>query len=504
MASLKKLASQTVWYGLSNIAAKLLNQLLTPIITYMLHQPAAMVDYGNYSTIMTIISVLNVVYTYGMETAYFRFSSKYEDKKGLFRTIFTSIVVSTAILSAVLMLFTGPISQFVGIGDHPEYIGWCVLIMALDTLSAIPFAKLRQEDRPRKYAMVRIMGILVNIIITIYFIAYYPTQCAPTDTGWMHTWYANNTNVGFLLMANVMASLVTFLLLYKEWLTTSLGIDFNLWKKITAYSAPMVIVGLGGMVNETMDRIMLAKLSGKPADVAAIDVAIYNANYKIAIFITLFITAFRMSAEPFFFNQAKDKNAPQTYARVMKWFVIILCFAFLFTALYLDVWQYFIGATYRGGLGVVPILLAANVCLGIYYNLSVWYKITDKMHMGMYITFMGATITVLINVLFIPKFGMYACAWATLITYCSMMLMSYWLGQRHFAVPYALSRLGTYLGVMLLLFGIQYGIWHMIYNVWIHLASATLFMGVFLLVVAKLERSELQGMPVIGKFLKRG
>ena len=260
------------------------------------------------------------------------------------------------------------------------------------------------------------------------------------------------------------------------------------------YGMPMVVVGIGGMVNETFDRVMLGHLLPLPAFEAAIQVAIYGANYKIAIFITLFITAFRFSAEPFFFREAQNKQAPATYARVMKWFVIVLCFAFLFTALYLDIWKYYIGSTYRSGLGVVPILLAANVCLGIYYNLSVWYKVSDKMQYGMYITLLGAVLTLVSNYIYIPQYGMYACAYTTLVAYGVMMIAGYVLGQKFYPIPYPVGRIVGYLALIAALYFINRYVGLQISNRWLRLGIGTLCMSVFLGVVAYWEKNELQGM----------
>ena len=387
-----------------------------------------------------------------METAYFRFSAGGTDQKSLFQTVFTSLLTSSVLFSVALIYFRVPISNFIGLGVHTEYITWCVLIIAIDTMAAVPFAKLRQEERPHKYAFTRVAGIVVNIIATLYFLVYSPGMVAANPGSAYAQWYVQNTNVGFLLLALIAQSAVTFLLLYKEWAGYRFKFDAALWKKVIIYSAPMIVIGLGGMVNETMDRLMLPKLLPASDEAKKIAVAIYAANYKIAIFITLFITAFRMSAEPFFFGQAADKNAPKTYAKVMKWFVITLCVAFLFTALYIDIWKYMVGRTYREGLGVVPILLAANVALGIYYNLSVWYKISDKMYMGLIITLIGAAITLVLNFKFIPTYGMYACAWATLAAYGSMMVISYFMGQHYFPVPYATKKLLGYFGIMLLFY----------------------------------------------------
>ncbi len=502
MASLKQLAGQTVWYGLSNIAAKLLNQLLTPIITYMLNNPSGMIDYGNFSMVYACMSFVNIVYTYGLETAYFRFAASGTDKDKLFQTTFTSLMLSSLVFSLVIIYFRQPISDFIGLGTHSEYIVWCVLIIVFDTLAAIPYARLRQEGRPRKYAFTRVAGIIVNIVLTVFLIAYCPRSVAANPGSAFAQWYAGYTPLGFLIMANLGQAIVTFLLLYREWLDYRFQVDKELWKKIIVYCWPMVIVGMGGMVNETMDRLMLPKLLPGSEEMQKTAVGIYAANYKIAIFITLFIQAFRMSAEPFFFSQSANKNAPETYARVMKWFVITLCVAFLFTALYIDLWQYFVGPHYRSGLGVVPILLAANVALGIYYNLSVWYKITDRMNMGMLITLVGAAITVALNFAFIPAFGMYACAWATLAAYSAMMVLSYFMGQRHFPVPYPVGKLLGYIGVMLVLFFIQKGAMHITGNLMIRLSSATLLMFTFLGLVIKTEKKELVSLPLIGKYIK--
>jgi len=502
LSSLKQLAGQTVWYGLSNIAAKLLNQLLTPIITYILNNPAGMVDYGNFTMVYSGISFINIIYTYGLETAYFRFAASGTDKETLFQTTFTSLLISTTIFSAILIYFRQPISDYIDLGSHSEYIIWSVLIVAVDTLAAIPFARLRQEGRPRKYAFTRVAGIIVNIILTVFLVAYCPRMVAADPGTAFAIWYARYTPLGFLIMANLGQAIVTFLLLYKEWIGYRFRFDKELWKKILIYCWPMLLVGMGGMINETIDRQMLPKLLQGSAEFRKTAVGIYSANYKIAILITLFVQAFKMSAEPFFFSHAANKNAPATYARVMKWFVITLCAAFLFTALYIDVWQYFIGPRYRSGIGVVPILLAANIALGIYYNLSAWYKITDRMRMGMYITLAGAAITLVLNFAFIRSYGMYACAWTTLIAYTFMMVASYILGQRHFPVPYQLGRLGGYVVAMFTLFLAQKGVAGFTDSLPLRLASASVLMLLFVGMVIRSEKEELSGMPVIGRFLR--
>lgn len=503
MASLKSLTTDTIWYGFSNIGAKLLNYILTPIVTNLLNNAAGMVEYGNYATLFAAISFINIVYTYGLETAYFRFSATGADRHTLFNTTFSSLIISTILFSTVLIGASGSLASTFGIANHPEYITWCVLIVALDTLSAIPYAMLRQQGRPRKYAFTKIGGILVNIILAILLTGVLPGWAAAHPNATLTHWYHQYTPAGFLILANLAQSAVTLLLLSKEWMVYKPQLDTRLWKEIITYCWPMLIVGLGGMVNETIDRLMLGQLLPGTEAERKTAVGIYNANYKISIFITLFIQAFKMAAEPFFFKEAQSKNAPATYARVMKWFVITLCIAFLFTALFIDIWQYFIASQYRSGLGVVPILLVANIALGIYYNLSVWYKITDRMYMGMIITLIGAAITLIANTIFIPIYGMYACAWTTLAAYGTMMVLSYLLGQRYYPVPYPTGKLLGYLAVMLLCYQAAHLLASYVQLPILRLGAGFLLFGTFLALLLRSERAELQGLPLVGKYLRR-
>lgn len=510
MAAIKQLAGQTVWYGVSNVGARMLYFLLTPLLTFLLNDSQGMVDYGGMSVLYAWIAAANIIFTYGLETAFFRFSNKEKvDKSTLFGTAFGSLLISTLILSTILILFSKSIQSFLNIGNHPEYIIWCVLIIALDTLSAIPFAKLRQENRPKRYAFTKLFGIIINIGLILFFLVYLPRWTHNNPETALSRWSQSKSRLGFIILANLLQNLFVFIALFREWKTFRFKIDIDLWKRMINYSAPMVIIGLAGMINEVMDREFLDKLL--PFDNATNKsiVAIYGANYRLAIFITLFIQAFKMAAEPFFFNQAKEKNAPILYARVMKWFVITMALAFLFTSLFLDVWKVLIirGESFRKGIGIVPILLLANVCLGIYYNLSIWYKITDRMRMGIYITIIGAAITLLGNYIFIPYWGIYASAWATLICYATMMVLAYFLGQKYFPIPYPVKKILAYLTVMLVFFFLKAGINSLteslstVPQLIIRLTAASVLMLLYLALILKAERNELKGMPYIGKFL---
>ncbi len=489
----------------------MLNFLLTPLLTYLLNDDKGMVQYGGMSLLYAWMAAANIIFTYGMETAYFRFSNeKGMDKPKLFQTSFGSIIISTIFFTLCLFLLRNPIQAYFEIDNHPEYITWCALIVGLDTLAAIPFAKLRQEAKPRKYAFIKISGIVINILAIILFVVILPDWAAAHKQNFFAQWYLSKNRLGFILFANLLQSIFVFLVLFQEWKSFRPKIDVALLKRLVGYSAPMIIIGLGGMINEVMDRQFLDKWLTFDNATNKTLIAIYSANYKLAIFITLFIQAFKMAAEPFFFSQAQDKNAPALYARVMKWFVITLAVAFLFTALYLDVWKVVIlrGENFRSGIGIVPILLLANIFLGIYYNLSIWYKLTDKMMLGLYITLAGALVTIVGNYLFIPGWAMYAAAWSTLACYLVMMLLAYFLGQKHYPIPYPVKKLCTYLVTMLVLFFIKVGVDKLTaglgssLQITIRVIAATILLGLFLLLVMKIERSELKKMPFIGKYIR--
>jgi O-antigen/teichoic acid export membrane protein len=501
MSSLKNLASQTIWYGLSNIAARFIGYLQTPIITYLLPDSKGQQAYGDFSILYAGISMANIVFTYGMETAYFRFSAEKENKEDLFRTSFSTILLSTLVLSTLFILFRQPIANILAQEAHPEYITWAVIIIAFDTLSAIPFAKLRQEGRPKKYAAVKVSGILLNLILTVTLLYAGQQYVDVNPNTELALWYKSHSKGGLLLLPNIAQSLLTFILLFSEWKNFKFGIDTELLHKLWRFGSPMIIIGLGGMINETMDRVMLNEFYNGTEAAAKAAVGVYGANYRIAIFISLFIQAFKMSAEPFFFKQAKEKNAADTYAIVMKWFVITLCIAFLFTALFLDFWKHLNPSSYWDGLKIVPLLLLANVFLGIYYNLIAALKISNNMDKITYITIIGAIITILINITFIPQYGMMACAWATLICYFLMMILAYGWGQMYYPIKYPRRRIATYLIVMLLSYAIHSLVIQDTDSVWAEWLSAVILFFSFIFLIFYLEKEQLKRLPFLGKFI---
>lgn len=498
MSGIKKLAGDTIWYGGSSIAARFLNYLLTPYLTLKLTGAA----YGEMSLVYAAIPFLNVLFTYGLETAYFRFVQKDEFKKDIYSTASISIFVSTIILSLLLFLTNGSIANFVKLNEHPEFIKLSIFIIAFDTLATLPFSKLRQDGKPKKFALIRVIGIAITMLLTYFFISVCPNIVAKNPTGWVASWYIKNYGVGYAIIANLFASGITLLLLSKELFSIQFKFNKVLWKQMLVYSLPLLIAGFGGMINETFDRIMLNWWA--PVADTKLETGIYSACYKLSILITLFIQAFRMGAEPFFFKQANGENAPKMYARVMKFFVMTITVMFLFVILYIDIWKYFIrNEVLWVGLKVVPILLLANMFLGIYYNLSVWYKLTQKTIYGAWITIIGAVVTLIINAIFIPYFSYMACAWATFFCYGSMMVVSFIWGQKHYRIPYAWKKLLAYIIMVVLIFFIHKGITHFIKNKYFNFLLATFFILLYVRFLTLVEHKEFSKLPVIGKYFKQ-
>jgi O-antigen/teichoic acid export membrane protein len=489
LSSIKKLVGQTAWYGLSSIAARFISYLLTPYLTYKLSDIA----YGENSIVYAFIPFLNVIVAHGMETAYFKFGTK-ENEAEIYNTSSFSMLFVTLLVMIGLFTWQIPLAELLQITLHPEYISLLAWIVALDALTTIPFSRLRMQERPKKFALIKVGGILINILATYSFISLLPNYVQAHPDSFLQKLYQPNWEVGYILMAGIVQNVFVLLLLQKEIRAIRFKFNFKLWRSMMVYALPLVLVGFGGMINETLDRIMLGWWGpGATADENKAMVGVYSACYKLAILITISIQAFRMGAEPFFFKQAETDQAQKTYAKVMKFFVISLCVMFLFVMLYIDIWKLFIqNPAMYVGLKVVPILLIANMFLGVYYNLSIWYKLSNKTMAGAWITLFGALITILINYLAIPHFGYMASAWATFFCYGSMMVVSYFWGQSVYPVPYATKKLIAYFIIALLVYGI---------NLLLHLVStnqpfnylfASILLFAFIVFVVRIEKKDLQ------------
>ena len=452
MSIAKKLASQTAIYGVSSIVGRVLSYLLVPI--YTAHFAAA--EYGVVTGLYAYVSFLNVVFTYGLETTYFRFANRPgEDRRELYNRTLSLLLLSSVVLTALLILLARPLLALLHLPPgHDEYALWVALILGLDAVAALPFARLRLENKARKFAAIRLINILLYVGLNLFFVVLCPAvgQSGPgsmlaTLRPFVAVVYNPSLGVGYVFLANLAASALTLLLLWRELF------DFQFrWPNLSflspllAYAMPLMLMGLAGMVNETLDRILLPAwlpTGFYPGLSRLAAVGVYGACYKLSIFMSLIIQAFRYAAEPFFFSQSTEKNSPATFALVLKWFT--LCCAFIFVAISANLsWigpLFLRRPEYLVGLGVVPILLLANLFLGIYYNLSVWFKLTDKTYFGTYIGAAGAVLTIALNFLLIPIIGYMGSAWATLACYFMMAALCWWLGERHYPVPYPVGRL---------------------------------------------------------------
>ncbi|HVZ95797.1 MAG TPA: oligosaccharide flippase family protein [Chitinophagaceae bacterium] len=497
MSSIKKLAGQTMWYGVSSIAARFLIYLLTPYLTYKFSSTG----YGDMSILYAAIPFMNVIFTYGMETAFFRFATREEYKKDIYNTATISILASTLLLSSILFVCRSGLVRLLRLDDHPELVTYSILIIAIDTLTTLPFAKLRLDQRPRKYALIRVAAILLQVAVLYFLVSVCPHIAARHPYGFIATFYKPDYGAGYFAIANLCASVFALILLRKEFLSFEFRFNKQLWRVMMVYSLPLIIAGFGGMINETFDRIMLTWLAPvHTIDEAKMQVAIYSGCYKLSLLITLFIQAFRMAAEPFFFKQAEGQNPQKVYARVMKFFVITITLMFLFVTMYLNIWKYFLAKKfYWTGLKVVPVLLLANMFLGIYYNLAIWYKLTHKTIAGAYITIIGALITLVINYFFIPYFSYMASAWATFFCYGSMMVISYIWGQKEYLIPYAWKKLSAYILMVVILYFVHEGIIHLFKGTMVNLVSGTALMLLYAWFIIRVEWKEMQRISFIKK-----
>jgi len=457
---LKKLVGQTAIYGLSSVIGRLLNYLLVPLYTrYFL--PA---EYGVVTEIYAYVAFLVIILTYGLETAFFRFSKKDNDVKIVYSTALISLIVSSLVFVMLMFASSSLIANWMGYAGHTEYIEWFAIIIALDAISSISFAKLRAQNKAIRFASIRLVNIFINISLNIYFIVY------------------QEFGIEYIFIANLISSVITIFLLLPEMLTSVWKFDKILWKKMMIYALPLLIAGLAGMTNETIDRVLLKHLLPNPAT-AATELGLYGAFYKLSIIMILVIQTFRFAAEPFFFAQEKEGNGKKIYADVMKYFTIIMAIIFLGVTIFYDFIKGFLGSEYHDERGflVVSILLLANLFLGIYYNLSIWYKLTEKTKYGAYLSIFGAIITLALNFILIPIIGFVGSAWATLVCYFSMTVASYYLGKKHFLVPYNIKRIGVYLFSML-------GIYFFIYFTDSNIQINSLFLVGFIIFAFVLEK----------------
>lgn len=441
MNPIRKLAGQTAIYGLPTIVGRLLNYLLVPLYTFYL--PPS--NYGVVSELYAWVAFLLVLLTFGMETAFFRFFNQKEDKDAVFRSSFGTVIGLNVLFFLVLLILSRPIADVLLFTGHTEYIILLGAIVVIDAVSAVPMAKLRSEQRAMKFSIIHFSAIGVNILFNLIFLVFLLDPERPEE------------GILFILIANLLSSLVKIIGTAPDFLNFRLNFDFKLVKEMLWYSLPLVIAGFAGIINETLDRVILKHTlfnrGGLTLSEAEYQLGVYSANYKLAMLIAIFLQAYRYAAEPFFFSNSSDADRKKLYAKIMNYFIAAVSLMFLLVALNLDIFKHFIrNELYWEGLGVVPILLLANVFLGIYFNQSIWYKLSGQTKFGAYIAIGGAAITIVLNVALIPLYGYWASAWATLVVYALQMVASYYLGQKHYPINYNLRKFMLYIGLAVLLY----------------------------------------------------
>ena len=469
MSLYKNLFKQTAIYGLATVLPRMFSFLLVPIYTDLLPKAA----YGKVSIIFSWMIFFNVLLAYGMETAFFRFYNKESNKKSVVETSTVSIFLSTILFLFVSLLFRNSLANWSGIDT--QYVTYTIWILVLDALVIIPFSNLRANQQPIYYSCIKIGNVVVNLMLNLFFLLLLPKIAQSNPTGFLSEFYFENYQIGYIFISNIIASFLTFLALSPNYFQIKWQFDFDLWKRMMRYGLPILVAGIAFAINEQFDKILLGKLL--PSDIADSEVGVYSACYKLGLFMVLFRTAYTLGIEPFFFSHADKENATQTYATVTKYFVIFGSFILLTVIVFADLFKYLMirDASYWEAMKVVPLIILANFFLGIYTNLSVWYKLIDKTHIGAYISIIGAVITLVLNFLLIPKFSYYGSAIATIAAYGSMMLISYFMGNKYYPIPYDMKKIGGYLGLSILFSTLSFYFFRENYFVGIALLLAFLY-----------------------------
>lgn len=493
---MKSLAKETLFYGMGSVLPKLLSWFLSLYWAFALPEVS---DIGVLTVFYAWVALLQVILTYGMETGFFRYANKENDPVRVFSTTFISIAFTTLLFFITALSLLEPAAFALGgVAMKPHYLLMLVIILCLDVLGAIPFANLRFKKRPIRFAMIKIVNVVLTIIFNLFFFLACPwlQKISPES----FSWFDSSHGVDYVLISNLAASVIQFLMVSPE-LRIRFTFDRVLLRKILQYSFPILILGVAGILNQTVDRIIFRWVYPDKAS-ALTELGIYGQNFKIAVIMVMFTQAFRYAFEPFIF--ARNKGADddrKSFSDATKYFIIFGLLIFLVTAGYIDIIKYLIPEKYHIGLKVVPIVLMGELFFGIYFNLSLWYKLTDKTRWGAYMSIFGFIVTIIINILFIPRFGYMACAWASFIANFSMMLVSFFLGQKNYPIPYNIRSAGLFFLLSIILFAGITLVFKFVPGLWFRLLANTLLIAVYIFVVVKKELP-LRELPVIGKFFR--
>jgi len=469
LSTLKRFFQDTVIYGLATVLPRIMGVVLVRIHTDAL--PTS--GYADVTAFYVGAAFLNVLLTYGMETAFFRFFSKQENKARVYSTVLIALTVTTFLFGGLLYLFQDPILR--GLELPESYFWYLAGVVLLDTLVVAPFAYLRVKGKALRFTSFKMANLFVYVSLNFFFLWAIP------KFGWYFDWYDQTDLRQYIFIANLLASFITLLLILPEFFRIRWTFDKTIFKELWNYGWPIMVAGLAFVINEQLDKLLINNFEGKDMGGA------YAGCYKLAVFMTIFIQAFRLGAEPFFFNQAKEKNAPQTYATILKYFVIVGSFGLLLITCFIDILKDILikNIDYHQALDIVPIVLLANLCLGIYHNLSIWYKLTDKTRYGMYFSLMGAGITIVFNLIMIPLIGYIAAAWATLLAYGFMMIISFSFGRKEYPIPYNIPRILSYLLLSTTLAAISFIFFQKDYGI------SIILLILFLSIIVLLEKKEL-------------
>jgi O-antigen/teichoic acid export membrane protein len=470
---IKSLAKDTAIYGVSSILGKFLNWLLVPLYTHVL---ASSADYGIVTNLYSWTALLLVILTYGMETGFFRFANKEDHNPDLvYSTTMITVGITSLLFAVWCVLFAPQISHWLDYANYPEYIWMLGLSVAMDAFASIPFAYLRYLKRPIKFAAYKLLFVFLNITFNLFFLIVCPwlMKIAPQTVIWF---YNPTYGVGYVFVSNILATAIQTAFLTPYIFAVKFKLNTFLLRKILGYSLPLLILGIAGIMNQTLDKILFPFLF--PGSKGASELGIYGATSKIALVMLMFTQAFRYAYEPFVFAQKKDKDSLTTYSDAMKYFIIFSWLIFLGMVLYIDVFKFIIGRAYWSGLNVVPLVLVSFIFQGIYFNLSVWYKLTDKTIYGAWFSLIGTMIIVIGNIVLVPRYSYMGSAWAAFGCYFAVMVVSYIIGQRHFPINYQLKIIGKYTTLALVLFVLGWYInWH---HMLLNLIFRTVLLGIYI------------------------
>lgn len=488
MANMKSLAKDTAIYGMSSIIGRFLNYLLVPLYTAKIS--AASGGYGVITNMYAYTALLLVILTFGMETTFFRFVNKEgEDARKVYTTVLCMVGCTSLLFIALVMAFIHPLSSLMGYADHPAYVWTMFVTVAIDAFQCIPFAYLRYKKRPMKFAAFKLLFILLNILLNVlYYVV------------------LGGTEVGYAFYINLVCTASITFCFYKELKEGFMG-DFATWSetkrligKMLRYSWPILVLGIAGILNQTADKILFPYIyKGNDSHT---QLGIYGAASKIAMIMAMITQAFRYAYEPFVFGKAKDKDSRDTYAAAMKYFLIFTLLAFLVVMGYIDVLRHIIGRDYWDGLRVVPIVMAAEILMGVYFNLSFWYKLIDRTIWGAWFSGIGCVVLIAVNVIFVPQYGYMACAWAGFAGYGTAMILSYFVGQKYYPINYPLKSIGVYVAITLLFFVVMHLAEVYVPNMALRLAINTACIVLFVAHTIHYD-FPLYNLPVVGKYFRK-